>query len=257
MKKNYTISVPVRRFWKIYLPAFFLIMAIGAIAGIVMVDSLIMPKIVGVSNKGETTVPALTGLSFEDAREKLYGVGLRMQVSASQYDGAVANNHIISQVPTPGDLVKKNRLINVVTSKGREADTIPSFDKLNELQARNVLRKKGFGRISVERIFDEETLKDNIVRSTPAPGTIISREMPVTLYISKGSRPTNATVPSVIGDMLSEAKAKIEESGLTVGKIGYEHRGSSQPGAVITQSEPPGKSVPLERPIDLTVAASK
>jgi beta-lactam-binding protein with PASTA domain len=257
MKKNYTISISIRRFWTTYLPAFLLITAIGALTGMYLVDKVLMPKIVGVTNKGETTVPALSGLSFEQAREKLYGVGLRTQISQSQYDDKVPNGYIIDQVPQTGDMVKKNRLVNVVVSKGREADTIPSLDKMTELQARNALRKKGFGRISIERIFDEEADKDNVVRLSPVPGTIISREIPVTVFMSKGPRPTTAVVPSVIGDMLSEARLKIGDAGLTIGTIGYLNRTSSQPGTVITQSETPGKSVSLESRIDLTIAANR
>jgi serine/threonine-protein kinase len=253
MKKNYTISFSASRLFKVYLPILLVVMVVGFVVGVVLVDRLIMPRIVGVSDKGTITVPSVLHLSLEEARTKLYKAGLRTQVSSSQYDSELPSGTILSQQPQADETVKKSRLINVVVSKGPEADTV-EMNKLNELQARNSLRKQGFSRVKINKIYDEEVEKDLVVRSAPPSGTVVSREMPVEVFISKGSQPTHAVVPNIIGDMLSEAQSKIEESGLTIGKIGYE-RGGSSPGTVMRQSVAPGSNIPLESRVDLTIAA--
>jgi beta-lactam-binding protein with PASTA domain len=257
MKKNYTINISVERLWKFYLPLGILLLTTGFLVGVWSVDAFIMPRVVGVSNKGEIVVPSLVNTLFDEAREKLYSIGLRVQVSAWEYDSKFPKGFVISQQPGPGEKVKRNRVLNVVLSKGQESDTIPEIKELTEPLARSALRRSGFGRISVKRVYDEKVLQDQVIRTEPKSGTIISREVPVEIIISKGTRPTHVLAPSIIGDMLSEAQDKIEESGLVVGSISYQHGSGSPAGTVISQSASPGMNLPLESAVDLTVAAGQ
>ena len=107
----------------------------------------------------------------------------------------------------------------------------------------------------MSRVYDEKHDKDVVVGTEPPPGVRTSRELPIVVRLSRGARPTHASVPNVIGEMLSEAKLAIEENGLLVGKIEYKTTSSSRSGTVVSQSVSPGMNVPLESTIDLVVAA--
>jgi beta-lactam-binding protein with PASTA domain len=63
-------------------------------------------------------------------------------------------------------------------------------------------------------------------------------------------------VPNLIGESLLDAKKKIEESGLVLGKIDYKNNTTLSPGTVVSQSVPPGSSVALKSAINVIVSVS-
>jgi len=257
MKKNYTISIPRARFWTIVLPAAVLAMIAGGVAGIIVVDRMVMPRIVGIANRGDIVVPNMVNTQCEDARQMLYDIGLRLQVAGHEYSDSFAMGAVISQQTPAGQQVKKGRYISVVVSDGPEVARIPLVRNLNERAARKALREAGFENVTARKIYDEECRKDGAIGTEPPEGVRVSREMPIVLKISSGPRPTHAIMPNVIGEMLSDAKAMVEECGLRVGKIDYRTGSSSRPGTIVSQSISPGTSIPLESSVDLVVAGSR
>ncbi len=253
MKKSYTISIPVALFWKVYLPLALLLAGVGFFAGIMIVDRVVMPNIVGV-NRDMIDVPDIKGLTYENGRHKLYGVGLLTEIRSREFDEAVADGSIINQFPEAGAQVKKGRKIAVTVSKGKEVAIIPRVKDLSERQARIELRKNGFTLGKVKKTYSEHQPLDQVIDAFPPGGTTISRAMEVDLLVSKGPRPTHAEVPNVIGESLSEARKKIEESGLTLGKVDYQNNASLVPGTVISQSVSPGSKVQLESRVDIVVS---
>lgn len=257
MKKNYTISVPVGTFWTVIVPLTLLVCVGGCIMGIVVVDRVIMPGLPGIKNRGVVEVPDIVDKPWEDARQALYDVGLRIGVEEREYSDTAPKGSIVQQRPGPHEEVKKGRHILVALSMGPEVDTVPAVAGLAERAAKNVMRERGFGNLKVAKRYHERVAKDFVVKAYPSDGTVTSREASVVLTISKGPRPTHAEVPNVIGEMLSEARMKIEENGLEVGRIEYRTSGGSRPGSVVSQSVSPGASVPLESTVDLTVCATR
>ena len=257
MKKNYTINISIEKFWTIILPVAFISILFGGIAGIFVVDRIVIPNLPGVANRGIIGVPDIVKMDRQKARELLYGIGLRLQIQGKEYDNSLMRDVIISQQPAADTKVKKGRHVFVVVSKGPEIDTVPDVRNLSELMAKNKLRKAGFGNIKVTRAYSDKTLKDNIIQTNPKRNLLISREAPIEITVSRGPKPTHTQVPNVIGDILSEAKKKIEENGLRLGKISYKVTSKSRPGSVISQSASPGINAPLESAINIVVAADK
>jgi serine/threonine-protein kinase len=257
MKKNYTISINVRTFWLIVVPLSILIIIIGGIGGIFIVDRLVLPKLPGISNRGILEVPNIVGLTKDKARQGLYAIGLRLQVQEREYNDTQPKDIVLRQRPESQEKVKKGRHVFVVLSKGPEVEKVPDVSKMKGRQGKRVLREAGFSKIIVFKAYSEVYDKEIIVRTNPKHGTVISREVPIEVTISKGSRPTHAVVPNVIGEILSEAKIQIKESGLLTGKINYKVNVNLKPGIIITQSISPGTNAPLESKINLVVSATK
>jgi serine/threonine-protein kinase len=239
------------------VPAAVLVIIVGGIAGVLVVDRLIMPNLPGISNRGVLPAPDVVGMSYEEARQKLYEVGLRTMVGDRQYSLSVPEGGILSQRPEGGEKVKKGRHIGVVVSKGPEVDTIPDVRAISERQARKKLREAGFGSVESYKAYHERVPKDQVAGTDPSAGTVISREVTVQVTVSKGPRPTHAAVPNLIGEMLSDARKKIEESDLKVGRIEYRYTSTSRPGTVVSQSPAPGSSVPLESSVGIVVAGAR
>ncbi|HUI91995.1 MAG TPA: PASTA domain-containing protein [Chitinivibrionales bacterium] len=255
MKKSYTINIPVGLFWKVIVPSAVILCIAGGAVGIFIVDKLVMPGIVH-NDRQIVTVPDLANKEWEKARQQLFDVGLRLQIGSRQYDEKIKRDNVISQQPAAGEKVKKGRLVVAVVSKGSEVGAVPDVRKLPERKAVLELRKEGFIIGKKKRDFSDSLEKDMVIQVSPAPGSLVSKEMPVDLVISDGVKPTHADVPNLIGESLLDAKKKIEDSGLELGKIDYKNNTTLSPGTVVSQSVPPGSSVALKSAINVVVSVT-
>lgn len=253
MKKSYTISIPAATFWKIYVPAALVVVALGMLAGMLVIDKVVMPGIVGV-NRDMVDVPSVIGMPLNDAREALYKVGLLTEIKGREYDNKIAEESVLQQFPAAKAHVKKGRRIAVTLSKGKEIATIPDVRNISERQARIELKKHGFTVGKIKKVYSEDKAVDVVLDAFPQSGTTVSRAMEIDLMVSKGRRPTHAEVPNVVGESLTEARKKFEEAGLKAGNIDYQNNPSLLPGTVISQSASPGSNVPLESSIDIVVS---
>jgi len=253
MKKNYTISIPRGFFWKRLLPIAAVLGIVCMVAGMLIVDNVVMPNVVGV-NRDVVTVPAVKGLSYEEARERFFKTGLLTETRSKEYDDSLPDDAVISQFPEAGSRVKKGRKIALVISKGKEVSIIPDVRNVSERQARILLKKAGFTIGNVRKMYSEERPVDVVIDAFPKSGTTTSREIEVELYLSKGPRPTHAEVPNLVGESLKNAKGIVNESGLTMGRVTYQNNPSLLPGTIISQSSAPGSRVPLESKLDLVVS---
>jgi len=252
-KKYYTISVSVKTFWTVLIPLGLFLFAAGGLAGFLAVDRYVMPKIVGVQRELVNT-PDVQGMAYEDARNKFYGVGLLTEVRGREFDDSLAEGSILSQFPDPGEMVKRGRKIALTVSRGPEAAKVPYVRGMTAQQARTAMRNGGFTVGNVKRTYSTLPV-DAVIETFPPAETVTSRAMDVDLIVSRGPRPTHAEVPNVIGESLSEAKKKVDEAGLKVGKVTYQNNPSLVPGTVVSQSASPGARVPLESSLDIVISA--
>jgi len=252
--KNYTISIPVKTFWLVYVPLGLVLGCVGILGGIFGVDRFVMPKIAGV-DRDMVQTPDVQGLPYEDGRNSFFGVGLLTEIRGREFDEKVANESIISQFPEAGTMVKKGRKIAVTVSRGSEVAMIPPLGKLTEHQARAELRKSGFTVGRVRKTFSAHHPQDHVIESVPPSGTTTSRAIEVELVISRGARPTHGEVPNVIGESLASARKAIEDVGLKVGRVEYQNNPALVPGTVVSQSVAPGSKVPFESVVNLTISA--
>ena len=69
------------------------------------------------SRPAQTTVPALKGLTYEDAEKKLHAANLNIRRLATRYDSALQPGLIIDQTPAPGEEVVVGYSVGVTISK--------------------------------------------------------------------------------------------------------------------------------------------
>jgi len=253
MKKDYTINVNPQYFWKFFVPGVIIALVLGVIGGILIIDMVVMPNVVGV-NRDIVTVPKVIGMELEQGREALFKAGLLSEIRSKEYDDKHAENAIISQMPEAGSKVKKNRKVAITISKGKPVAVIPDVRNLTERQARIELKKSGLTIGKVKKTYSDEKPLDVVIDAFPESGTTVSRDLEIDLILSKGAKPTHADAPNLVGESIAEAKKKIDESNLVVGKITYENNSSLLPGTIVSQSVSPGTSVPFESSIDLVVS---
>jgi beta-lactam-binding protein with PASTA domain len=69
------------------------------------------------SRPAQTKVPALKGLTYEDAERKLHAANLNIRLLATRYDSVFQPGLIIDQVPAPGEEVAVGYFVGVTISK--------------------------------------------------------------------------------------------------------------------------------------------
>jgi len=69
------------------------------------------------SRPAQTKVPAVRGLTYEDAERKLHAANLNIRLLATRYDSALQPGLIIDQVPAPGEEVAVGYSVGVTVSK--------------------------------------------------------------------------------------------------------------------------------------------
>ena len=69
------------------------------------------------SRPAQTRVPALKGLSYEDAEGKLHAANLNIRLLATRYDSALQPGLIIDQTPALGEEVADGHSVGVTVSR--------------------------------------------------------------------------------------------------------------------------------------------
>ena len=255
MGSRYSFSISVIKFWLVFLPISILVLFAGGAIGYHLVDKVIMPHFTDLQNRNDVTIPHVVGLSADDAAQRAFDLGLRIIRNQREFSDDVPANSVISQEPQQGKVVKRGRHISVVLSRGPEVGTIPNVERLAGGPAQSELRRAGFENISIVHRFNEEVPAQSAIGTEPSAGTRTSRNVPVRIIVSRGQRPTHTTMPNLVGEMLSDAQAAVEERGLRFGRVRTAPSSVLAPGKVISQSLTPGANVPIESVVDVVVAA--
>ncbi|MFI6514575.1 Stk1 family PASTA domain-containing Ser/Thr kinase [Spirillospora sp. NPDC050679] len=119
---------------------------------------------------------------------------------------------------------------------------VPSVAEQSEQEAAQALTEAGLKvNPTVERAFDENVDKGDVIKTDPAADTEVKPGSSVTLTVSRGPAPPKmVVVPSVRGDQIADAQQKLQAKGLsfTIRKVGST---SASPGTVL-KTDPDGGS---------------
>jgi beta-lactam-binding protein with PASTA domain len=69
------------------------------------------------SRPAQTKVPALKGLTYEDAERKLHAANLKIRLLATRYDPTLQPGLVIDQTPAPGEEVAVGYSVGITTSR--------------------------------------------------------------------------------------------------------------------------------------------
>ncbi len=199
-------------------------------------DKIIMPAY---TRHGQVIeVPDLTNLLYEDAREVLDRLDLKIVEEAKKFDN---NNEfpigvVMSQNPRPLSSVKKGRRIYVIVSKGEPTVEMPKLLGGSERNAIFQIEQLGlaFGEIRYEH-SDFNPVKGTVIDQSIPVGREVKLGSVINIVVSLGQSPDRFIVPNVIGRSLKEAKKMIIEAGLSVGAVYYRDRSDLLPETVFEQ----------------------
>ncbi|TCI99745.1 Stk1 family PASTA domain-containing Ser/Thr kinase [Aeromicrobium sp. IC_218] len=160
-----------------------------------------------------TEAPDLVGVSFEQARQTAEQEGFTLETGQPEYSETVPKGTVISTDPEPGDKVLPGDTLQAVVSLGKERYQAPNLAGRTLDEAKAALEGGNLALGDVRQVYDDDVANGRVVRLTSIkPGTLLKRDTPVDLTVSKGKQPVE--VNSQVGRKRDAAVSALEKSGL-------------------------------------------
>ncbi|HVN67598.1 MAG TPA: PASTA domain-containing protein, partial [Candidatus Sulfotelmatobacter sp.] len=118
----------------------------------------------------ETIVPDVTGLTFDQAQEKLAAVEIKARAAGTVFDLKFPEGRVVSQRPEPGRVVKVGRVANLIVSSGAKKVPVPDLLGRMYTQADAVLSaaELKLGQVRFEK--NAGAAEGTIIAQEPLPG---------------------------------------------------------------------------------------
>ena len=210
---------------------------IAIIIGIILVNYIIMPYIIGYGN--EIKVPDITGMYIVKATKELRNKGLSIKIIGEKYSNKIKEGIVISQTPLPNSKIKFNKTIEVSISKGAEKTIIPYVNDLYINDAIELLKQTGFSVSDTVYTFSDEINENNAINTDPPADVLIPKGSKIKLYVSKGKKSDYVKLPSFIGLTPDSAKGLARSLKIVIGEINEQYGEIDRP-TIIMQSPDSG-----------------
>jgi beta-lactam-binding protein with PASTA domain len=173
----------------------------------------------------QTNVPKVVGMTPHDAENALASSGLVFEQADRFFSAEVPEGRILSQVPSPGEQVRRGWHVRVAESMGPQRVTIPDLTGDSERSAEINIRRRGLemGTMAVASIPD--TTPDQIVAQSPPANAVNVSAPKVSMLIASAEDRKSYVMPDLRGRTEDVAVNAIVGAGLKVGSI------ASQPAA--------------------------
>ncbi|WP_249375321.1 MULTISPECIES: PASTA domain-containing protein, partial [unclassified Actinomyces] len=138
-----------------------------------------------VVSTGKTSVPDLTDMTQEQARQALEEAGLKVGDVVSGDSDADHKDLVLSSDPATGSQVDLGTYVSIVVGSGQAASLpVPDVRGMTQTQAREALT--GFTQVIFQSRTTTNANEDGLVLEvTPAPGSTISADTLVTVTLGK------------------------------------------------------------------------
>ncbi len=208
------------------------------------------------------TVPEFKGLILNEAEMVAQQKDLKIVINDSLYAPMYEGGMVLDQLPKAGVGVKPGRTIYVtINAFGVKMVTVPYVAGRSLRQAKNMLEVAG---LQIEKLVYEPDMATNYVLAQYCGKVEITEESKhdtkvgsgITLHVGVSERNSTTIVPQFIGLTLAEAKSRMWESGLNIGRIKnpIDTPSDDQAQAIVySQSIPKGEELTLGRPISLNL----
>ena len=227
-------------------------MIIVSAIGLLLLDKIVMPLYV--REDAGRFLPAVTGMSFEEAKLTLELEGFVARRSDIKYTSAYSVGTVIDQYPDAMRKVKPGRTIHLTTAERERMVMIPDIIGKSIRSGRLKLSEVGLTVDSLISEFDVDIPMDVIRWQYPRAGDFLRRGSGLTVIISKGKPPDFYQVPQLFGLSLVKAEQLLTKLQLSLGSITYRQNEDLVPYTILEQSIVAGTVLGKPLPIDVTVS---
>lgn len=224
-----------------------------AVAGVLVLVGAILIGMWIFSGKSEKPfqAPNFVGNTVDDARKMAEASDLKLGDISRQPCAKQPKGKICSQSPTAGSDVNKNDTITLVVSTGAPKVTIPSVIGLPFDQAREKLEGDDYQLTVKKETRVSSDTPDNVLDQDPTGGKQVQKGSTITLIVAKAEE--KVAVPDVTGKSCDEAKAALQQAGLTPNCNDQPVPDPAQNGKVQSTNPPAGTQVKKNTPVSVNV----
>jgi eukaryotic-like serine/threonine-protein kinase len=200
----------------------------------------------------EVEVPAIVGLTVNQATETLAGIGLGLRVDENRRaDAKVPVDRVMQQDPGPGMRARRPRTIRVWVSSGPRVTVVPGLVGQSERTAQMRLAQDGVQIGTLSEIRSADYPADAVVSQNPPPD---SRAPEVSLLLNRGEQATTYVMPDLIGMDGDRAAEAMRSRGFRVSIVGTQPVPGLPAGTIIRQQPAGGFKVGAAESISLEVS---
>jgi serine/threonine-protein kinase len=217
---------------------------LGAIAAILV----IVIAYLLLSGGGKTdSVPSVVGMTQSAAEKAVIKAGLKpavVKVSSSSVKAGV----VTQTNPQFGAKVAPNSVVTLDVSTGPHRIKMPKVTGESESQAQSQLQQFN---VTTKTDANSRQPAGTVVRQSPAAGTLLAPNSPVTIYVSGGG----TQVQNTVGDPKATAISILQNEGFKVQVITAAGPANSTPGNVFQQT-PSSGTLPQGSTVTIYVAST-
>ena len=170
------------------------------------------------------------------------------------YTSNIEPQTIIDQYPPSGQKVKKGRTIRLKIARPEKMIDVPSFVGQSKRSAEIKIQQLGLKIDTIYVEFNPDYPKGTVAWQFPKPGDEIRKGFGLQITISEGLPPDFFQVPQLFGLSLNNAKKKLDNSRLKLGKVTYQQNEDLVPYTVLDQSISPGTVLSKSSQINIIVS---
>jgi eukaryotic-like serine/threonine-protein kinase len=202
----------------------------------------------------EAVVPNVLGLTFDDAATRLNAIGFRAEQGESRYNVGSPRSTVLSETPSPSTSAPKGSRIVLDISAGQRRSATPNVVGMDREQAQLALEKVGL-EVGEVREHESPLPHGEVISMSPVAGTQLILPSAIALVVSAG--PATIEIPYLIGRPFGEARAALEQLGLTAATAKVDSASAEPAGTVTAQVPSEGTAVSPGTAINLTISAGR
>ena len=190
----------------------------------------------------EYEIPSLLGKTIEQVNDdpEIGGI-FTIEEIGSRASSEYGEGQIIEQNPTPGNIVRANRKIEVFVSTGIKSGDLENLAGQEYRAAQIALKRMDldldYSDLRYE--YSDTFASGCVIRTEPAAGTSLEKGDKVILYVSKGAETKPVTVPTFVGISFDIVQKQLTELGLICGSVSYKTDETKAANVVLEQSIAP------------------
>ena len=222
-----------------------------AVAVVVTFTAFFLTSMRVVTHAREVKVPDVRGKTVADAQAAMDRMGLTFKVDARRADDQMPADHVLSQDPSPGEVIRRERAVRVRVSNGKQSPAVPDVVGQAERTAEVVLSDAKIQIGSRVEIVSAHYAADTVVGQDPQAK---EQAATVALLVNRGDARASFVMPDVIGTVAARAVDVLRQRGFRVTVTGDNPYPGLPPGIVIRQTPQAGYEVDAGAPVQLEMS---
>lgn len=200
------------------------------------------------------TIPDLTNLTLDEARELLLDKKLFVIKSGIELHETIEKDRIIQQDPLSSSKVKINNIVKVVLSAGKEKVIVPRYIGRSLQAIGPELIEAGLMKGKISHVHTSAYAAGKIISQNPPEKEEVARASRISFLVSQGEREKKFLMPDLIGKRASVVIEKLKRWEFNIGHIRYSYYPGLESGIIINQYPEPGSRIQKRNLITMEVS---